>query len=221
MNLNLPGRWAEALSQECEKPYFLELLHFVQNEYGTHQCYPPEHQIFRAFDQLPYEEVKVVILGQDPYHGQGQADGLCFSVSPDQSLPPSLLNIYKELSRDLDKPLPSNGDLSHWARQGVLLLNATLTVRERLAGSHQGKGWEEFTDAVIRVLNREKSGLIFLLWGGYAKKKAKLIDAGRHHILTSGHPSPLSANRGYWFGNGHFSKTNDLLLSQGKPPIDW
>ncbi|MDC6351455.1 uracil-DNA glycosylase [Zeaxanthinibacter sp. PT1] len=221
MKLHLPGRWSDALSEECKKPYFESLMRFVQGEYRDNTCFPPGEQIFRAFDQLPYEEVKVVILGQDPYHGYGQADGLCFSVGAKDSLPPSLVNIYKELAQDLGREVPANGDLSHWARQGVLLLNATLTVREKQAGSHQGKGWEKFTDAIIRVLNEDKTGLIFLLWGGYARKKVKLIDSEKHYILTSGHPSPLSANRGYWFGNKHFSKTNQLLLKQGKPAIEW
>ena len=221
MDVKIATSWKEHLSEEFNKTYFKELITFVRQEYSTTRCYPPGKEIFNAFDSCPFDEVKVVIIGQDPYHGPGQANGLCFSVSDRVPHPPSLINIFKEIETDLGQPYPSSGNLERWASQGVLLLNATLTVRAHQAGSHQGKGWEVFTDAVISTLSRKRNNLVFLLWGGFAKKKAKLIDAGKHHILTSGHPSPLSANRGYWFGNKHFSKTNELLKSQGEEPIDW
>jgi uracil-DNA glycosylase len=183
----------------------------VTKEYVTYNCYPEVEVIFAAFNYCLFEDVKVVIIGQDPYHGPGQANGLCFSVKETLPHPPSLVNIFKELHSDIGKPYPQSGSLTSWANSGVLLLNATLTVREYESGSHQKKGWEKFTDAVIRKLSEEREGLVFLLWGGFAKKKSKLIDTNKHHILSSGHPSPLSANRGYWFGNKHFSKTNELL----------
>lgn len=209
------------MQTEFAKPYFAQLVAFVKDEYSRTTCYPRGKDIFAAFDHSPFNTTKVVIIGQDPYHGPGQAHGLCFSVQNNIPHPPSLVNIFKELEADLGKPYPKNGELTHWADQGVLLLNATLTVRARQAGSHQNKGWEMFTDAVIKRLAQEKEGLVFLLWGGYAKKKAALIDQSKHHILTSGHPSPLSANRGLWFGNKHFSKTNEILIQNGKEPIDW
>ena len=193
----------------------------VKKEYNNYTCYPPGNKIFNAFDACPFEKLKVVIIGQDPYHGPRQANGLCFSVHDGIQHPPSLVNIFKEIENDLGLPYPSSGDLTKWAEQGVLLLNATLTVRQAQAASHQGLGWENFTDAVIQKISREKDFVIFLLWGGFAKKKVKLIDTKKHQVLTSGHPSPLSANRGYWFGNNHFSKTNELLENAGETAIDW
>ena len=221
MNVNIHDSWNAQMQTEFSKPYFGQLVSFVKAEYSRTTCYPRGKDIFAAFDHSPFEKTKVVIIGQDPYHGPGQAHGLCFSVQRGIPHPPSLINIFKELQADLGKPYPSSGELTHWADQGVLLLNATLTVRARQAGSHQNKGWEVFTDAVIKRLSQEKVGLVFLLWGGYAKKKAALIDQSKHHILTSGHPSPLSANRGLWFGNKHFSKTNEILMQNGQEPLQW
>ena len=221
MNVSIHSSWKTHLQEEFEQPYFASLAQFVRNEYKNHTCYPPGKEIFAAFDHSHFENTNVVIIGQDPYHGPNQANGLCFSVKSGIPHPPSLINIFKEIEGDLGIPYPRSGDLGAWADQGVLLLNATLSVRAHQAGSHQGKGWEVFTDAVIKILSRQKSGLVFLLWGGYAKKKSALIDQQNHYILTSGHPSPLSANRGLWFGNKHFSKTNDLLRKLGKNPIDW
>lgn len=220
MNVKIEPSWHKALSAEWESPYFSQLADFIHQEYRTTTIYPPAKQIFAAFDACPFDEVKVVILGQDPYHGPGQANGLCFSVSPDVAIPRSLVNIFKEIHQDLGTPIPNNGDLSRWAKQGVLLLNATLTVRAHQAGSHQGKGWEQLTDAAIRQLNAQRNGLVFILWGAYAGKKAELIDSNRHLVLTSVHPSPLSASRGF-FGNHHFSRTNEYLIRQGKTPIEW
>jgi uracil-DNA glycosylase len=213
--------WNRRLQVEFEKAYFKDLSDFVTREYTRGICYPERDAVFAAFEACPFEEVKVVLIGQDPYHGMGQANGLCFSVADGVKFPPSLVNIFKELETDLQKPVPDSGDLMRWAKQGVLLLNATLTVRAHAAGSHQKKGWEQFTDAVIQCLSKEKEGLVFLLWGGFAQKKGAKIDAKRHHLLSSGHPSPLSANRGYWFGNRHFSKTNALLEKSGQQKIDW
>lgn len=221
MNVVISESWKTILSKEFEKGYFSELTSFVRSEYESYTCYPKGSEIFAAFDRCSYEDVKVVILGQDPYHGPGQANGLCFSVHDSLSHPPSLINIYKELEKDTGKLYPESGDLSAWADQGVLLLNATLTVRASEAGSHQRKGWEIFTDAVIQKLSDEKENIVFLLWGGYAKKKGSKIDQEKHLVLTSGHPSPLSANRGYWFGNKHFSKTNSYLEKLGKSQIRW
>lgn len=221
MNVTLHPSWHSQLQSEFQKPYFETLVRFVKDEYSSTTCYPKGNNIFAAFDHSNFELTKVVIIGQDPYHGPNQANGLCFSVKDGIPHPPSLINIFKEIERDIGKPYPKSGNLEHWADQGVLLLNATLTVRAHNAGSHQNKGWEVFTDAVIRKLSTKKEGLVFLLWGGYAKKKIALIDASKHHILTSGHPSPLSANRGLWFGNKHFSKTNELLKKMGKTPINW
>lgn len=221
MDINLHPSWKQELEKEFDKEYFQNLTKFVKEEYMLHTCFPKDNQIFNAFDQCPFQEVKVVILGQDPYHGVGQANGLCFSVNDAVAMPPSLINIFKELETDLGIPFPETGNLERWAAQGVLLLNATLTVRAHQAGSHQKKGWETFTDAVIGTLSRKRTNIIFLLWGGYAKKKGAKIDATKHHILTSGHPSPLSANRGYWFGNTHFSQTNELLRSMGEKEIKW
>lgn len=221
MEVNIEASWKNILKDEFEKPYFKALAEFVKSEYKKFQCFPPAKSIFKAFDLCPFNQLKVVIIGQDPYHGPNQAHGLCFSVPESVAMPPSLINIFKELETDLNKPLPNHGNLESWAKQGVLLLNATLTVRAREAGSHQNQGWETFTDEVITQISKQKENVVFLLWGGFAKRKSKLIDANKHHILTSGHPSPLSANRGYWFGNKHFSQTNQLLESRGKASIKW
>lgn len=221
MNVSIEPSWKPYLQTEFEKPYFNQLATFVKEEYKNHTCYPKGSDIFAAFDHCLFHETKVVIIGQDPYHGPNQANGLCFSVKDDIPHPPSLVNIFKEIKVDMTTDYPKSGNLERWADQGVLLLNATLTVRAHQAGSHQKKGWEKFTDAVISTLSREREGLVFLLWGGFAKKKASLVDKTKHHILTSGHPSPLSANRGLWFGNQHFSKTNELLNSLGKEKILW
>jgi uracil-DNA glycosylase len=221
MNVNIAPSWKNKLSEEFNKDYFKTLTAFVKQEYKSQTCYPPGNLIFSAFDHSTFDKTKVVIIGQDPYHGPNQANGLCFSVKEGIPFPPSLINIFKEINEDLTKPIPTSGDLSRWADQGVLLLNATLTVRAHEAGSHQGKGWEQFTDEVIKTLSNEKENLIFLLWGGFAKKKVKLIDTNKHHVLTSGHPSPLSANRGYWFGNKHFSQTNSILEQKGLSPVNW
>ena len=213
--------WKSVLNEEFEKPYFKDLISFVKSEYATKVCYPKGNQIFSAFDHCHFNEVKIVIIGQDPYHGPNQANGLCFSVNDGIPFPPSLYNIFKEIEKDLNIPIPKTGNLERWADQGVFLLNATLTVRQAEAGSHQGKGWEKFTDAVIKQISAEKENVVFLLWGGFAQKKAALIDASKHHILKSGHPSPLSANRGFWFGNKHFSQTNEFLKSKGMKEIEW
>ncbi len=221
MSVNIEESWKQQLFQEFEQPYFAALTDFVKKEYAQYTCYPKGSEVFAAFDHSPFDRTNVVIIGQDPYYGPNQANGLCFSVKDGIPHPPSLVNIFKEIESDLGTPYPQNGNLERWAHQGVLLLNATLTVRAHQPGSHQNKGWETFTDAVIRKLSEEKNGVVFLLWGGFAKKKAALIDSGKHHVLTSGHPSPLSANRGYWFGNGHFSKTNGILQKIHKEPIAW
>lgn len=221
MNINIPVSWQQLLQPEFEKPYFKALDVFVKQEYATYNCYPEPDAIFNAFNWCSLDQVKVVIIGQDPYHGAGQANGLCFSVNDGVVHPPSLRNIFKELETDLGKPYPKSGNLESWAKQGILLLNATLTVREGTAGSHKNKGWETFTDQVIKSVSDQKEHVIFLLWGGFAIKKAKHIDSKKHVILTSGHPSPLSANRGYWFGNKCFSKTNLLLQQAGETPIVW
>lgn len=221
MDVRIHPSWKSRLESEFNSPYFLDLVRFVRQEYATKRCFPPGKEIFAAFDHSPFEKTKVVVIGQDPYHGPGQAHGLCFSVREGVAHPPSLVNIFKEVANNIGVAYPKSGDLTRWADQGVLLLNATLTVRAHQAGSHQGKGWEVFTDATIRLLSAEKEGLIFLLWGGFAKRKQVLIDSEKHHILTSGHPSPLSANRGLWFGNQHFSKTNELLIDRGSSPILW
>ena len=221
MQVKIAEPWKNILKEEFEKPYFKELAIFVKNDYQNFTCYPKGSDIFAAFNFCSFNDLKVVILGQDPYHGPNQANGLCFSVKEGVPHPPSLINIFKEISTDLNLPYPKSGNLEHWAKQGVLLLNATLTVRAHEAGSHQKQGWEEFTDQVIKKISNQKEGIIFLLWGGFAKKKVKLIDAKKHYILESGHPSPLSANRGYWFGNHHFSKTNVLLSNLKKTVINW
>ena len=221
MNVRISPSWNALLSSEFEKPYFQALTSFVKKEYSEHICYPKGKEIFAAFDKCPVENLKVVLLGQDPYHGEGQANGLSFSVRDGIAHPPSLVNIFREIEEDLKLPYPESGNLSRWAEQGVLLLNATLTVRANTAGSHQGQGWETFTDAVIKSISDNCQHIVFLLWGGFAKKKMVLIDTQKHCVLSSGHPSPLSANRGYWFGNKHFSKTNAYLSSVGKQAIDW
>ena len=221
MNVRISPSWNALLSSEFEKPYFQALTAFVKKEYSEHTCYPKGKEIFAAFDQCPVENLKVVLLGQDPYHGEGQANGLSFSVRDGIAHPPSLVNIFREIQEDLKLPYPESGNLSRWAEQGVLLLNATLTVRANTAGSHQGQGWETFTDAVIKNISDNCQHIVFLLWGGFAKKKMALIDTQKHCVLSSGHPSPLSANRGHWFGNKHFSKTNEYLTSVGKENIDW
>lgn len=221
MKVSIEPSWKRQLSDEFEKPYFSELTGFVKAEYSKNTCYPKGKDIFAAFDYCPFNETKVVIIGQDPYHGPDQANGLCFSVKDGIPHPPSLVNVFKEIKTDIGTPYPKSGNLERWAEQGVLLLNATLTVRAHQAASHQGKGWETFTDSVIKTVSQKKEGLVFLLWGGFAKKKASLIDRAKHHILTSGHPSPLSANRGLWFGNRHFSQTNEILAQNGQEPIRW
>ena len=221
MNVDIHDSWKPYLQDELSKPYFTDLLDFVKSEYKRHICYPPESEIFNAFNYCHFDNVKVVIIGQDPYHGSGQANGLCFSVNEGIKHPPSLINIFKEIETDLGIPYPESGNLIRWANQGVLLLNATLTVRAHQAGSHQKKGWEMFTDTVIKTISNEKENVVFLLWGGFAKQKAKLIDKNKHYILSTGHPSPLSANRGYWFGNKHFSKTNSQLEQAFQYAVAW
>ncbi|MCF6214164.1 MAG: uracil-DNA glycosylase [Flavobacteriaceae bacterium] len=221
MNVNISPSWQTVLETEFDKDYFKNLVAFVKSEYQEHKCFPAGKNIFAAFNHCDFDNLKVVIIGQDPYHGPGQANGLCFSVNEGVPQPPSLINIFKELQADVKTPIPQSGNLERWADQGVLLLNATLTVRAHTAGSHQKKGWELFTDAVIKHISDKKQGVVFLLWGGYAKKKGQKIDTLKHCVLTSGHPSPLSANRGFWFGNKHFSKTNDYLKQRGLEPIIW
>ncbi len=221
MKVNINASWQPYIKDEFTKPYFLQLVDFVKTEYQYHACFPKGTHIFNAFEQCEFDNLKVVIIGQDPYHSAGQANGLCFSVSDGIAHPPSLINIFKELESDLHVPYPKSGNLEPWAKQGVLLLNATLTVRSGAAGSHQNKGWEQFTDTVIKLISEHKKNIVFLLWGNFAKRKATLIEVNKHHILTSGHPSPLSANRGLWFGNKHFSKTNSLLEQAALDKIDW
>lgn len=221
MNINIEPSWKNVLEGEFQKPYFENLISFVKSEYAKHKCYPPGKEIFAAFDHCPFDNVEVVIIGQDPYHGPGQANGLCFSVHDGVAFPPSLQNIFREIQDDLKQPFPQSGNLERWAEQGVLLLNAVLTVRAHEAASHQGKGWEIFTDAVIQKISDEKQNVVFLLWGGYAKKKGAKINREKHLVLESGHPSPLSANKGHWFGNKHFSKANDYLKKIGKREIKW
>jgi uracil-DNA glycosylase len=220
VDVKISPSWKEKLQNEFEKPYFDSLIKFVRQEYQTHTVYPPGKEIFKAFDCADFENVKVVIIGQDPYHGAGQANGLCFSVHDGVTMPPSLKNIFKEIQSDLGKTFPKNGDLERWAKQGVLLLNATLTVRASSPGSHQNKGWEAFTDAVIKLISDQKKNVVFLLWGAYAQKKGELIDRNKHLVLMSAHPSPFSADRGF-FGCKHFSKVNEYLKSKGLKEIDW
>ena len=220
MNVRIHESWRQVLQPEFDKPYFELLTDFVRHAYATRQCFPPAGQIVRAFDLCPFDKVRIVIIGQDPYHDVNQAHGLCFSVQDGVPAPPSLVNIYKELNRDLGKPIPISGNLTHWAEQGVLLLNATLTVEAHRAGSHQGKGWEELTDAVIQALNNQRSNIVFMLWGSYAQRKGQYIDRRKHLVLTAVHPSPLSAYRGF-IGCGHFSQANTYLQQHGQPPIAW
>ena len=220
MDMNIEREWKEVLKEEFEKEYFLKLTEFVRSEYKTQTVYPKAGNIFNAFNLCPFTDVKVVIIGQDPYHEPNQAHGLCFSILEPTPIPPSLKNIYKEIEQDLGIEPKNSGDLTLWAKQGVLLINATLTVEAHKAGSHQKMGWEKFTDSVIHHLANEKQGIVFLLWGSYAQKKGEFIDKTKHLVLKSVHPSPLSAYRGF-FGNNHFSKTNDYLVKQGKEPINW
>ncbi len=220
MNVRIDPSWQKVLQSQFDQPYFQHLATYVKGEYKTHTVYPPGQFIFNAFNSCPFDQVKVVILGQDPYHGAGQANGLSFSVADGVPIPPSLQNIYKELKDDLAVPIPKSGNLEKWARQGVLLLNATLTVRQNQAASHQSKGWEEFTDAVIKVLNEKKNHLVFILWGAYAQKKGAHIDPARHLIIQSPHPSPLSAHNGF-FGSRPFSQANTYLIFTAQDPIDW
>ena len=220
MNVKIEDSWKKVLGKEFEKPYFAQLTEFVRNEYSTGTIYPPAKLIFNAFDHCPFDKVKVVIIGQDPYHGAGQANGLCFSVNKGIAMPPSLVNIFKEIAADTGKPMPTDGDLTRWSDQGVLLLNATLTVRAGNAGSHQRRGWEEFTDAAIRTLAEKRDNIVFILWGSYAQRKGAVIDSSKHLVLKSVHPSPLSAYRGF-FGNHHFSQANAYLAQHGLSPIDW
>jgi uracil-DNA glycosylase len=221
MQVKIHSSWQSHLSNEFEQAYFQNLISFVKEEYSKTLCFPKGNQVFAAFDYCTFDDVKVVIIGQDPYHGFGQANGLCFSVNDGIAFPPSLLNIFKEIELDLGIPFPKTGNLERWAKQGILLLNATLSVRESEAGSHQNKGWETFTDAVIQKISDEKENIVFLLWGGFAKKKGAKINREKHFVLETGHPSPLSANRGLWFGNKHFSKTNSFLISKNKDQINW
>lgn len=220
MNVKIEKTWKEQIGGEFDKPYFATLTDFVRAEYARGACYPPGRLIFNAFNLCPFDKVKVVIIGQDPYHEPGQAHGLCFSVNDGVSFPPSLVNIFKEIHSDLGTPLPSTGNLTRWAVQGVLLLNATLTVRAHQAGSHQKRGWETFTDTVISTLSARRDNVAFILWGSYAQSKARMIDSSRHLVLRSVHPSPLSAHRGF-FGNHHFSLANDYLTRHGASPIQW
>ncbi len=220
MDVKMEPNWKTRLAGEFEKDYFVKLTDFVRQEYRQATVYPSGPNIFNAFAHCPFDRVKVVIIGQDPYHEPGQAHGLCFSVQDGTPFPPSLQNIFKEITDDLGRPRPTSGDLTRWADQGVLLLNATLTVRAHRAGSHQGHGWETFTDAAIRCLNAERQHLVYMLWGAYAQKKGASIDTSRNLVLTSPHPSPLSAHRGF-FGNRHFSRANDYLVALGESPIDW
>ncbi|WP_394996195.1 uracil-DNA glycosylase [Emticicia sp.] len=221
MDVKIDESWKKPLNSEFEKAYFESLINFVKAEYQSGMCYPPGKLIFNAFDKCSFENTRVVILGQDPYHGPNQAHGLSFSVNDGITFPPSLINIFKELNEDLSIPFPKSGNLERWAEQGVLLLNSTLTVKASMAGSHQNKGWEQFTDAVIRCINAEKEGVVFMLWGKYAQDKGKIIDSSKHFVLKSKHPSPMSANFGGWFGNKHFSQANNYLRSRGVAEIEW
>lgn len=221
MNVDIEASWRQHIGAEFDKQYFVNLTNYVREEYLHYPCYPPGKLIFNAFNLCPFDRVKVVIIGQDPYHEPGQAMGLSFSVPQGVPMPPSLINIFKEIEMDLGTPMPADGDLTRWARQGVLLLNATLTVRAHMANSHQKLGWDRFTDAAIRALSAEREHLVFMLWGGYARSKKYLIDQQKHLVLESVHPSPLSANRGGWFGNHQFSRCNAYLESQGVAPVAW
>ena len=221
MKVVIAESWQQRLQPEFDKPYFVKLAEFLREEYSTQRIYPPGKLLFNAFDKCPFDDTRVVILGQDPYHGDKQANGLAFSVADGITKPPSLLNVFKEIQDDLGKPIPQSGNLERWAEQGVMLLNSTLTVRATQAGSHQGKGWETFTDAVIKLISEEKKNVVFLLWGAYAQKKGAVIDSAKHLVLTSKHPSPMAAQWGGWFGNKHFSQANAYLLNQGLPNVEW
>ena len=221
MNVIIADSWKPYLQPEFDKPYFPKLAEFLRQEYSTQRVYPPGKLIFNAFDKCSFDDARVVILGQDPYHGEGQANGLAFSVAEGITKPPSLINIFKEIQDDLGKPVPKSGNLERWAEQGVMLLNSTLTVRAGQAGSHQGKGWETFTDAVIKLISEEKQHVVFMLWGAYAQKKGAVIDEAKHLVLKAKHPSPMAAQWGGWFGNKHFSQANEYLVSKGLPAIDW
>lgn len=220
MDVKIEESWKVRLRKEFESENFKQLVKFIKSEYQNGKIYPPAKDIFNAFDYCPFDKTRVVIIGQDPYHGPGQAHGLCFSVNKNVKAPPSLVNIFKEIQDDLGLPIPNHGNLEHWAHQGVLLLNATLTVRASQAGSHQNKGWEIFTDGVIKILSETKENLVFLLWGAYAQRKGAIIDRSRHLVLESAHPSPFAVHRGF-YGNKHFSKTNDYLASKNLTPINW
>ena len=221
MKVVIAESWQQRLQPEFDKPYFVKLAEFLREEYSTQRIYPPGKLLFNAFDKCPFDDTRVVILGQDPYHGDKQANGLAFSVADGITKPPSLLNVFKEIQDDLGKPIPQSGNLERWAEQGVMLLNSTLTVRAAQAGSHQGKGWETFTDAVIKLISEEKQNVVFLLWGAYAQKKGAVIDSAKHLVLTSKHPSPMAAQWGGWFGNKHFSQANAYLREKGLAEIDW
>ncbi|MBR4995324.1 MAG: uracil-DNA glycosylase [Alistipes sp.] len=220
MDVRIAEDWKAILQEEFDKPYFETLTRFVKDEYAAGQVFPAGNNIFRAFDKCPFESLKVVIIGQDPYHGEGQANGLCFSVNDGVKFPPSLQNIFQEIRDDMGKPVPTSGNLDRWAEQGVLLLNSVLTVRAHLAASHAGKGWEQFTDAVVRIISERKQNLVYMLWGSYAQRKGQVVDAGRNLVLKSVHPSPLSAYRGF-FGCKHFSQANAYLQSVGREPVEW
>ena len=220
MNINIEESWKNILQSEFEKESFVKLSEFVKSEYETQQCFPKEEDIFAAFNHCSFDDVKIVIIGQDPYHGNGQANGLCFSVSDGIRKPPSLVNIFKEINDDIGTSIPESGNLERWAKQGILLLNATLTVRANQAGSHQKKGWETFTDAIIKKISEKKEGIVFILWGAYAQKKGSVIEEDKHCVFKSAHPSPFSAYNGF-FGNKHFSKTNHYLNKIGRTPIEW
>ena len=220
MDVKINESWKKKLASEFEKDYFKDLASFVKSEYANNKVFPKGRHIFSAFDHCDFNDLKVVIIGQDPYHGEGQANGLCFSVNDDVKIPPSLANIFKEINTDLEKDIPSSGNLERWADQGVLLLNATLTVKAHSPGSHQNKGWEQFTDAVIKIVSEDKEGVVFLLWGASAQRKGEVINASKHKMLSSAHPSPFAAHRGF-FGNKHFSQTNAYLEKIGASPIDW
>ncbi|GAB3492738.1 uracil-DNA glycosylase [Spirosoma knui] len=221
MKVSIEESWQSRLQPEFDKPYFRQLAEFLRQEYSTQRVYPPGRLMFNAFNACKFDDTRVVILGQDPYHGEGQANGLAFSVADGITKPPSLVNIFKEIQDDLGKPVPKSGNLERWASQGVMLLNATLTVRAGQAGSHQGKGWETFTDEVIKLISDEKEHVVFMLWGAYAQKKGAVIDGKKHLILKSKHPSPMAAQWGGWFGNKHFSQANEYLISKGLAPIEW
>jgi len=221
MKVVIAESWQQPLQPEFDKPYFVKLAEFLREEYSTQRIYPLGRLMFNAFDKCSFDDTRVIVLGQDPYHGEGQANGMAFSVADGITKPPSLINIFKEIQDDLGKTMPKSGNLERWAEQGVMLLNSTLTVRAGQAGSHQNKGWETFTDAVIKLISEEKQHVVFLLWGAYAQKKGAVIDTSKHLVLTSKHPSPMAAQWGGWFGNKHFSQANNYLKSKGLAEVDW